>query len=181
MVNFVNVPNTDDSDFSDTISNIDFNKSIVLCTNTYEKNIIYDKSCRVSFISVHPIPFTNYTTINEFTLFDYVPKVKICHPIGVNVNFIEPYDMPYYNKIYTLNDRSFNSKCILHSKVRTIIYLDRAIFKHTKKPLAIPKNKMILSLDFSYNINATEQIENIYYIQDTFVYDDFLNHFDRFE
>jgi len=177
MVNFINVINKNDSEFVETINNIDTSKNIIIASHTYEKHISYDSMRRVSFQATSPISFTNYTTIGECAVYEYRPKIKMCHPIGVEAQFIEPYDVYYYNKIYTNNSIYFSANCVLYDSITTVLYIDRILFKQFKKPMSINTGAKILSLNFTYNINMASMIENIYYIQDNFVFENFLDHF----
>lgn len=176
MVNFINLTNDNDSIFSETINNINTSENIIVSTST-SKHITFDSTRRVTFIATDNIAITQCSTVGEFALFEYKPKVKISHPIGVDMDFKSPYNVYYYNNIYTMNDIYFNESSVLYNRINAIIYVDRAIFKRFKKPLAINKGDKLLSLNFSYNIQINETIKNIYCINDNFVYENFLDHF----
>lgn len=181
MINYNVIINDDTINFADQLNQIDMNTSIVLCSNKDEKHVKFDDMNRVTFITSQSIPFTNFTSINNCSVYEYHPKIKLYHPLGVSSTFIEPYDGYFYNKIYTSNDVYFSGNSVLYNKIQTVILIDRTMFKHFKKPLAINKNESVLSLEFTYNINSDDntKIKNIYYIRDNFVYEKFLDHFGK--
>lgn len=179
MINFINLIRQDDISFSDDIGKIDINNSIIICSRKDEQNLIYDNLNKITFITNDNIPFTNYTTVNDFTVFEYGLRCKICYPKHIDINFVTPFGISYYNQIYTTFNSIINANNVVLENIRHIIYLDRVIFRMQKRPLSIKQNDHIITMDIKYSINCQQSLANIYYIRDNFIFESFMDHFDR--
>ena len=179
MINFINLINEEPIEFSDTINKIDLKNSIIICSRKAEQNLIFDKFWKPTFIATDNIAFTNYTTVNDFTVMEQSLRCKICYPKGIDIDFIEPFDHSFYNKIYNnFKLKELENNFIL-SEIRHVIYLDRVVFRILQRPLALKKGESLISLNFSYTLNSSCHISNIYYIKDDFMFDDFSKQMDR--
>lgn len=181
MINLITLDRQDENDinFSDNIASINLDTSIIISTRKQEQNIIFDQLRKITFVATDKIAFTNYTSINENAVLDLSLKCKICYPKHVDINYVAPFGCHYYNAIYPNYDHVINDNNILLYNIRSVLYIDKNIFRYLKKPLSFQKADKLLSLDIKYSINSINQILNIYLIKDDFIFNSFNDHFDK--
>ncbi|MFW6219354.1 MAG: hypothetical protein ACOC33_00670 [bacterium] len=181
MINFITLDRQDenDIDFSDDLGNINLDSSIVISSRKQEKNITLDKLNKITFIATDNIAFTNYTSINDYAILDLSLKCKICYPKYIDLSFTAPFGCYYYNSIYPSFDWTINDDNILLQNIRCILYIDKTIFRHLDKSLSFKKMDKLISLNIQYNINSENKINDIYYVKDDYVFNSFIDHFDK--
>ena len=117
------------------------------------------------------------------------PKIKICHPVGIKLQFNEFMDnhhLDIFQKIF----RSFTSTVVLaddntidHYLITDMIfimYLDTIRIRDAGLQMFIKKDTQISNFYFTWYVQTIKDmplIKDIYIVQDDHVYEDFINIF----
>jgi hypothetical protein len=108
---------------------------------------------------------------------NYIPKIKIIVPKGVNVDFNSPYQNNYTNKIYTKIDieNRHNFKCeisdfLIYKKIFIDLYIDLHQMKRSSPLLKVKFGEPLFTISFSpiYYVGSSDDIdiiEEIYWIK----------------
>lgn len=175
MVNFINLIRQDDISFSDDIGKINPKKDIIITSRTKDNMITLNSFSEIVFKTNKTITFVDYPTGTSG--FEYTSKCNISIPKYLNFDFVSPKMIYYYDHIYTKFELEDCEDNFILTNIRNIILINRDIMRHFNKILSIKKDEYILCLNILFNIFSTCTPNNIYYICDDFIHEDFINHF----
>lgn len=179
----------------DVFAKIDRKSNIIMCIPENEKK---------SLIELEDFPDTygitlprdlnlsadNIVRISAGTLAaTHRPKIKICHPVGIKLQFnefVDNHNLDIFQKIF----RSFASNIVLDkdsnidhhliTDITFIMYLDTIRIRESGLQMFIKKDTQISNFYFTWyvqTIKGMPAIDEIYIIQDDHVYEEFHNIF----
>lgn len=171
---YLNEENFEPEDFT----TIDKEHSIVFAIPTYYNNVSNNDDF-VFISNTHSFQPNSLKMSNEnLLIYNFKPQIKLLYPKGVIFNFKElPTTKPIINIVYPILDRirnydSFN----ISNHLSFTVYIDKLQIKKYETSL-IDINQFKIAIDYQYSIFAENEVENIYIINNTFVFSDFEKHF----
>ncbi len=172
--------NETSEDFTpEQITEIDKTHSIIFSIPTQYPNLMGNDDDFIYFTNVYSFQPHSLKMINDSEVaYEYKPQMKICYPKGIIFNFYEkPSEKSVISNIFTNFDRvkTYGDNRLINS-ISFSIYFDRTRLKKYEISL-IDISQMKIVTDFKYSVFAEQEVENIYIINNTFVYSDFEKHF----
>ena len=177
----MNIITLDTETFSpDLIQDINFRTSIVICSLENNVNFLLQNNDRLYLLNnKNDIIFNNLKMIeNSVCILEYNPHIRWCVPKGVDVVFKEPHKIKsFYKNIYT-NHLEIDSDPIQHDilNINFCIHLDKDRCKEKQK---IYNGERLFEIDINYGPFTEEAVEEIYLLQNNYIFQEFKKHFDR--
>ncbi len=155
------------------------NNIIIITPNQYNfiKRNIFGK---LDILASKDIDLSNCRATDPGTgmnrVINYVPNIKIIIPKGINIDFSNPYQNNYTNKVYTKfdieNRHNFKSEIsdfLIYSKIYIDLYIDLHQMKRSSPLLRVKFGDPLFTISFNPiyyvgNSNITE-IDEIYWIK----------------
>ncbi len=177
----------------DFITEIDRKSNIIICTPKIEgdSNIIrttnFPNIYEINLARELNLSSDKITTISSNLLATTIlPKIKICHPVGIKLQFdefMEKSQPDVFHKIY----RSFKLDNIytedtneidyhLITNIEFIIYFDTIRIRENNLQMLMNKDTRISSFYFTWYVQTKADmslVKEIYLIQDDYIYEKF--------
>ncbi len=173
-MNIIKIKTREDEIFdSEKVSNIDLTKNIIISSMEHQLNFTYDDE--LLYLTLYnDITINTQKIVENKTIINYNPHIKWCIPKGIILIFDE-----YFSNTSIIDKIHINCDKV-DNKISWLINYNFQLFinrNRCKNFVKLNNGSKILTVDFNYGPFCDFDIENIYIIQNDYIFQEFINHF----
>lgn len=164
--------------YPEIISEIDTSKNIIIITPNEYNFIKRNEFGKLDILATTDIELSSCRAIKDgmIKIINFIPKIKLIVPKGIEVTFTSPVENNYTEKIYCKNDietrKHYKSRIndfLIYTRLDLDLYIDLHQMKRYKPILKIDFGQPLFSIGFNpiYYIGhpKVEKIEDIYWLK----------------
>lgn len=155
---------------------IDVENSIILSTLENNNITITDKELFLN--TNNEINIYNQKLVGDDIFINFSPIIKWSVPNDVSLKFTDSNkESPFLEKIYTKYNFIKKEENYSFFTINFILHINKN--QIDKNMVKINRNQQILAVNIDYGIFRETPIDNLYIIKNDYIFEDFLNHFER--